>query len=67
MRPFALAFLLLTSVSGWAASPPDASSYTVNVHVSASEMLFDGNGNAGMSQILHVVIDGKNTNCTAQA
>jgi hypothetical protein len=50
--------LLAISISTWAAPTADESAYTINVHVSASYMVHEGN-DSPYHQHLSVVIDGK--------
>ena len=58
MKTLTLAVLLLTSASVWAGSPSAASEYTINVHVTSSEMVLEGT-NFAYSQRLKVVINSK--------
>jgi hypothetical protein len=58
MKTITLAVLLLTSASMWAGSPSDASGYTINVHVTSSEMVLEG-GAGAFNQRLKVVINSK--------
>lgn len=53
-----LLLLLLLSVFAWAGPIANPAEYTINLHVSVSRMVLEGNS-AVHHQILSVVIDGK--------
>ena len=59
MKTFAIATLLLFfSVLAWAGNNSNQADYTINVHVNASHLVFNGRSIA-YAQKLDVVIDGK--------
>jgi hypothetical protein len=55
MKKTALAFLLLLSTFAWTAGDPNPAEYTVNVHVSSSQVDTNGtyNGTQGLSVVIH--------------
>jgi hypothetical protein len=57
MNKLTLAILLLLSTLAWAADPNPAD-YTINVHVTTSRMVLEGDANA-FNQELNVIIGGK--------
>lgn len=58
MKKLAIAVLLLFSALAWAGGEPNPADYTINVHVSSSRMVVEGNPIA-FSQELNATIDGK--------
>ena len=58
MKKLAIAVLLLFSALAWAGGEPNPADYTINVHVSSSRMVLQGDA-ISFNQELNTTIDGK--------